>query len=420
MNRQMLSCIGIAAVVACAGLVAPAAANLQTQIVASGFNQPLFATAPEGDARLFVVEKGGLIRIIDSGAIRATPFLNISALVNTSGESGLLGMAFDPDYATNRRFYVNYIDNATRNTVVATYQASLANPNVADVLTRQTVITVAQPAGRDNHKGGWIGFRPGESNNLYIGTGDGGSSNDPENRAQNLSDNLGKILRIDVSQDRNPANTTQYGYAIPASNQFGGNLAVGNPEIFAYGVRNPFRNSFDRQTGTFYIADVGQGNREEIDIGVAGGNYGWRKFEGTRLNFPGDAAITNPVAPIFEYDHFGGGASVTGGYVYRGSVINGLQGTYFFADFITNKVFSFRYTGTGITELTDRTAELLSPSGISGSISSFGEDGFGNLYLVGIGGRVGLIVGSIPEPGGWAMMLVGLALVGAIVRRRRA
>ena len=394
-------------------VLTPSALALQTQIVASGLSQPLFATAPKGDSRLFIVEQGGLIKILQNGTVLPTPFLDLSNAVNTSGERGLLGMAFDPDFAENRRFYVNYIDRTTLDTVVATYQASTAQPNVADAASRQTVITIAQPAGLDNHKAGWIGFRPGEAGNLYIGTGDGGSANDPQNRAQNLNDNLGKMLRVDVSADRFPGDPAQYGYAIPA-----GNLAGANPEIYAYGLRNPYRDSFDRETGTFYIADVGQNNREEINIGTAGANYGWRTFEGTRLNFPGDPPIGNHTLPIYEYDHNGGGASITGGYVYRGSLIDGLDGTYFFADFITDKIMSFRFTGSGITELTDRTAELLSPTGISGSISSFGEDGFGNLYLVSLNGQVGMIT-AIPEPKAYAMMLAGMVLVTLFVRRRK-
>lgn len=391
---------------------APSALALQTQIVANGLSQPLFATAPEGDSRLFIVERGGAIKILQNGAVLPTPFLDLSGSVDTTGERGLLGMAFDPDFAVNRRFYINYIDKTTLNTVVATYQASAAQPNLTDAASRQLVTTIEQPAGLNNHKAGWIGFRPGEAGNLYIGTGDGGSANDPQNRAQNLNENLGKMLRIDVSADRFPGDPTRYGYAIPT-----GNLAGANPEIYAYGLRNPFRNSFDRETGTLYIADVGQNNREEINIGAAGANYGWRTFEGTRLNFPGDPPVLNHTPPIFEYDHNGGDASITGGYVYRGSLIDGLDGTYFFADFVTDKVMSFRFTGSGITELTDRTAELLSPNGISGSISSFGEDGFGNMYLVSLNGQIGLIT-AIPEPKTYAMLLAGMILVALFVRRR--
>ena len=385
---------------------------LTTRIVASGFDRPLFATAPNGDPRLFVVEQGGLIKVLQNGTVLPTPFLNLSASVDTTGERGLLGMTFDPGFETNRRFYVNYIDKTTLNTVVATYQASATQPNIADTSTAQTVLTVAQPEFT-NHKAGCIGFRPGENANLYIGTGDGGSANDPGNRAQNLNENLGKILRVDVSADRFPADPARYGYGIPS-----GNITAGNPEIYASGLRNPFRDSFDRETGTFYIADVGQNAREEINIGAAGANYGWRKFEGTLLNFPNDPAIPNHTPPIFEYNNEGT-AGVIGGYVYRGAAIDELQGTYFFADLATDKVTSFRFTGGGgVTELTDRTAELISPTGISGSITSFGEDGFGNIYLVSFdGGKVGMIT-AIPEPEAWAMMLAGIALISVWARRR--
>ncbi|SCY04385.1 PQQ-dependent sugar dehydrogenase [Nitrosospira sp. Nsp13] len=388
---------------------------LQTRIVATGLDQPLFATAPEGDSRLFIVEKGGLIKILENGTVLPTPFLDLSGSVDTRGERGLLGMTFDPNFGDNRRFYVNYIDKTTLNTVVATYQASIAQPNVADAASSQTVITIAQ-TGFSNHKAGWIGFRPGEAGNLYIGTGDGGSRDDPNNRAQNLKDNLGKMLRVDVAADRFPNDTTQYGYAIPDGNLANGNPGI-NPEIYAYGLRNPYRDSFDRETGTLYIADAGQDNREEINIGSAGANYGWRVFEGTRLNFPNDIQPSNHTPPIFEYDHNGLGASITGGYVYRGSLIDGLQGTYFFADFVTDHVMSFRFIGSGITELTDRTAELLSPTGISGRVSSFGEDGFGNLYLVSLNGQIGMIT-AIPEPESYAMMLAGMILIALWVRRR--
>jgi glucose/arabinose dehydrogenase len=320
-------------------------------------------------------------------------------------------MAFDPNCASNGRFYVDYIDRTSLNTVVATYQVNAAQPNAADAASRQTVLIVPQPEFA-NHKAGWIGFRPGETGNLYIATGDGGSRDDPQNRAQNLSDNLGKILRVDVSSDHLPNDPTRYGYAIPA-----GNLTEGNPEIYAYGLRNPFRNSFDRENGTFYIGDVGQNAREEINIGAAGANYGWRRFEGTLENFPGDPSIANHTPPIFEYSHTADGGSVIGGYVYRGSEIPGLESTYFFADFVNDKVMSFRFTGSGITDLTDRTAELLSPTGISGNITSFGEDASGNLYLMSVNGQIGRIA-LVPEPASYAMMLAGMALIGVWVGRR--
>ena len=395
----------------------PALAQLQTQIVATGLDRPLFVTSPPEDSRLFIVEQGGLIKVLQNGTVLPTPFLDLSGSVNTEGERGLLGMAFDPNFASNRRFYVDYIDRTTLDTVVATYQVGTVQSNIADASSRQTVLTVQQPEF-NNHKAGWIGFRPGESSNLYIATGDGGFRNDPENRAQNLSENLGKILRVDVSADQSPGDPTQYGYTIPMGNIAGDNPDVTgiNPEIYAYGLRNPFRNSFDRETGTLYIGDVGQNNREEIDIGAAGANYGWRKFEGTRENFPGDPAIANHTPPIFEYNHTDAGGSVIGGYVYHGPAIDGLEGTYFFADFVNGKVMSFLPADPDGT-LTDRTAELLSPAGISGGITSFGEDAAGNLYLVSINGQVGMIA-AIPEPASYAMMLTGMALLGLWFRRR--
>jgi glucose/arabinose dehydrogenase len=390
-------------------LFSPSVFALQSWVVATGLDRPLFATAPRGDSRLFIVEQGGLIKILDRGMVLQTPFLDLSGSVDAAGERGLLGMAFDPNFAANRRFYVNYIDKSTLDTVVATYQVTSPLSNVADANSAQTVITVPQPPGLNNHKAGWVGFRPGEAQNLYIATGDGGGANDPQNRAQNLNDNLGKILRVDVSEDRFPRDS-RYGYGIPE-----GNIGEGNPEIFAYGLRNPYRNSFDRETGTFYIADVGQDDREEINIGAAGANYGWRRFEGTMLNFPGDPVLSNHSPPVLEYSHDAGGASVVGGYVYRGSRIDGLEGTYFFADFVNDRVMSFRLDGSEVSALTDRTDELLSPAGISGGITSFGEDGFGNLYLVSITGEVGMIT-PIPEPDRYAIMLAGLFLLALWMR----
>lgn len=403
-----------AAVLAATTWVKPAfAQQLQTQIVATGLDRPLFATAPAGDSRLFIAEQGGLIKVLQNGTVQSTPFLDLSASVDTEGERGLSGLTFDPNFATNRRFYVDYIDKATKNTVVATYQVNALNPNIVDAASRQTILTVEQPAGSIYHKAGWIGFRPGEPNNLYIATGDGGEPYDPNNRAQNLHDNLGKILRVDVSADRFPTDNTKYGYAIPT-----GNMTAGNPEIYAYGLRNPFRDSFDRETGTFYITDVGANDREEINIGSAGANYGWRTFEGTQLNYPDDLPIANYIPPIYEYDHNGGHAAVIGGYVYRGEAIDGLQGTYFFADINNRTITSFHLTESGqITELTDRSAELMSPTGISGNVSSFGEDGFGNLYIVSLDGKVGMI-SAIPEPEIHALMLAGMALIALWVRRR--
>jgi glucose/arabinose dehydrogenase len=409
-------------------------ANLSVQRVASGLSQPLFVTAPAGDSRLFIVEKTGAIKVQSAPGATPTTFLNLAtagpggtSLINTTGERGLLGMAFDPNYATNGRFYVNYVETGTLDTKVARYTVS-ANPNVANttgtvVLTVDQTVTVSgSPNEFTNHKAGWIGFRPGEAaNNLYVATGDGGSGNDPGNVAQNTSNNLGKILRIDVSGT---------GAATPAAgNPFIG--VAGNDEIWAYGLRNPFRNSFDRTTGHFYIGDVGQDTREEVDVeeapGTGGRNYGWRPLEGSGDNpGVGDAPPAGAIGPVFDYARgttFSPGihGSITGGYVYRGSALPAINGTYFFADYISGKIGSFFYdpaTDQVIpSSITDRTLQL-DPTGANfgpNTISSFGEDGFGELYLVDIGGEVYKL---IPEPGS-ATATLALFAICAIRRRRR-
>jgi glucose/arabinose dehydrogenase len=396
--------------IGCATPAMGAGPQLRMDIVAKALSTPVFLTAPVDDSRLFVVRKGGIIDIVQNGTTLSTPFLDLSASVNNVGERGLLGLAFDPGYATNRRFYVNYIDKTTLNTVVATYQASAAQPNVADLASRQTVLNVPQTSTA-LHKAGWMGFRPGEPANLYIATGEG----DVRANAQSVNSNLGKILRVDVSQDRLPADASQYGYAIPT-----GNMAGGNPEIYAYGLRNPWRNSFDRETGTLYIADVGAVSREEVNIGAAGANYGWPAYEGTFLREPDVLPISNNTPPIYEESHGRGDvSSITGGYVYRGSAIDGLQGTYFFADFNSGRITSFRYDeATGLVEeITDRTGELTSPTGFHERITSFGEDGFGNLYVVGFNGVIGMIT-AVPEPQTWVMMLMGIGVVASWARHK--
>jgi glucose/arabinose dehydrogenase len=384
---------------------------LRTQLVVSGLERPVFVTAPAGDARLFIVEQRGRILVLRDGELLPTPFLDIDPLVPDVGgadERGLLGLAFHPDYAANGFFYVNYIDLQNR-TVVARYQVDADDPDVADPTSATILLVIPQPFA--NHNGGMMAFGP-EDGYLYIGMGDGGSAGDPLNNAQNLGVLLGKMLRIDVDSGEP--------YAIPPDNPF-----VDDPqardEIWAYGLRNPWRWSFDRLTGDLYIADVGQNAWEEIDYQPAGSpggeNYGWRLMEGTHCyEPPADCDDDSLTPPIFEYGHTGGACSVTGGYVYRGEAIPGLQGTYFFADWCNGKIWSFRYEGGQILEFTDRTAELDPGGGNAISFpSSFGEDGFGELYVVdwspGPGGEVYRILpdasGALDPPAGAPSLRLG-------------
>lgn len=387
------------------------ATPLTTTRVASGMNRPLFVTAPPGDtSRLFIVEKRGVIRILNipGNTLNGTAFLDIDALVfNPTGnndERGLLGMAFHPDYASNGYFYVNYV-NISGNTVIARYTRSAGDPNLADSASAMQILSIAQPYS--NHNGGWLAFGP--DGYLYDGQGDGGFGCDPEERAQNLSLLLGKMLRIDVNGDDFPGDATK-NYAIPPSNPFAG-ATPGADEIWAYGLRNPWRNCFDRLTNDLYIADVGQSAREELDFqpaGSAGGqNYGWDCREGTRCTSPLADCGTPPgdtnsgcncldsgfTEPFYEYIHDGATCSITGGYVYRGSKIPDLQGTYFFADFCSNQIWSLRYNGASVSDFTERTTELAPGGGLSISgIVSFGEDAAGELYIVEQGG---LSVGEV-------------------------
>ncbi len=390
--RTVCAAVGLAALSACAPLAQSQA--IRTQRVAFGLTRPIFVTHARGDyARIFIIEKQGRIRILRNGAIVATPFLNIDPLVGggqtNQSEQGLLGLAFHPQYSSNGYFFVNYTDNGG-NTIVARYRVS-ADPDVADPASAFTILTVAQPFA--NHNGGWMDFGP--DGHLYIALGDGGDANDPGNRAQTISNQLlGKMLRIDVDgadnvpgngdDDAFPADALR-NYAIPANNPFVG--ATGDDEIWCYGLRNPWRCSFDRLTGDLWIADVGQDLIEEVNFQPAssagGENYGWRCMEG--LQCTGLSGCTCNAAsltmPVYTYPHPDGFA-VTGGYVYRGCAIPGLQGTYFFADYVTSRIWSFRYVGGAVTQFTERTAELAPGGGlILGAIGSFGEDAYGELYI---------------------------------------
>ena len=336
--------------------------------VLEGLSTPVYITnAHDGTNRLFVVEQGGRIQVLASGATVPTLFLDISSKVRfDGGERGLLGLAFHPQFATNSRFFVNYTRQTDGATVIAEYRA--AEDPAVTAASENVLLTVEQPFS--NHNGGMIEF--GADGYLYIGMGDGGSANDPGNRAQNIDELLGKILRIDVDHP-----TGGLAYASPPGNPFAG-TTPGRDEIFALGLRNPFRFSFDRLTGQLYVGDVGQSLLEEIDIVTTGGNYGWRVYEGdscTGLE-PALCSQTSFVAPILQYDHSGGRCSVIGGYVYRGLAGTLPAGAYQYADFCTGEIFT----------LVDGATSLLLDTSLN--ISSFGEDESGEIYVVGLGGTV--------------------------------
>ena len=349
---------------------------------------PLFLTAPPVDTnRLFVVEKGGVIRILDraTGLVRPTPFLNLAAEVTTIDEQGLLGLAFHPDFAQNSFFYVNLVTPAGF-TEIRRYKVSLGNPDQAET-SSTLVIRVDQhlPDGSlfSNHKAGWLGF--GSDRYLYVALGDGGSGGDPTGRAQNLDSLLGKILRLDVDADGFPADPTR-NYAIPADNPCLGQAGV-REEIWSIGLRNPWRASFDRSTGDFYIADVGQSTREEVNVSTftagagRGINYGWNVMEGSLCIPPASTcSMTSLTLPAVDYAHAGGACSITGGYVYRGTAVPGLQGTYFYADFCAGFVRSFRLVNGMVREHAEW------PALARGNITSFGEDAAGELYIMTSGG----------------------------------
>jgi len=340
-----------------------------TRLVAEGLDRPLFLTAPSGDPRLFVVEQTGKIRILLGGRLLDRPFLDIGDRVSDGNEQGLLGLAFHPDYATNGRFFVNYTDLAGDTRIVA-YTVS-ADANVANAASATPLLGVDQPYA--NHNGGWLGFGP--DGYLYIGMGDGGAGSDPQDRAQDTSELLGKILRIDVDGHAP--------YAIPPGNPFA--MGGGRPEIFAVGVRNPWRIAFDGHD--IYIADVGQNAVEEIDVIAtedAGANLGWSITEGDACFRTPGCDATGFVAPVHEYTHDEGRCSVTGGYVYRGKAIPGLAGQYLFVDLCEGKLRSFAYAGGKAGTVTDWTDQL----GVIGAITSFGEDSAGEIYITTLEGNL--------------------------------
>lgn len=341
------------------------AQTVSVEVFKSGFNS-LVEIAHAGDERLFMVEKSGIIKILNPDATtNTTPFLDISNLVLAGGERGLLGLAFAPDYSTTGRFYVNYTNNSG-NTVIARYTVS-ANPDIANP-TGTILLTIPQPYS--NHNGGKIAFNP--DGYLFIATGDGGSSGDPGNRAQNKESYLGKLLRIDVSGT---------GYTSPSSNPFVG-TTPGLDEIWAYGLRNPWKFSFDKSTGDIWIADVGQYNYEEINLelfGEAGGkNYGWNCREGAN-NYSSTtcgSTSTGFTEPVNEYNHNGGKCSITGGYRYRGNLYNSFTGLYFFADYCSGEIGY-------LTPNNDTFNITLQTPNITDYWTTFGEDVNGELYIAG-------------------------------------
>lgn len=363
-----------------AGAQAPSDGTVRValQLVASGLNFPLYLTAPPGDPRLFIVEKGGTIRIVKDGALLSTPFLDITPKVSTGGEQGLLGMAFDPSYTSSGRFIVHYTD-VNGNTTVSAFHVSAASPDQADPASEAMLLTVPQPF--DNHNGGQILFGP--DGMLYLGLGDGGSENDPDGRGQSLTDLLGDIVRVDVADGA--------GYTVPADNPFVGRTDA-RPEIWSYGLRNPWRFSFDPATGDLYIADVGQDQWEEVDVAPAaqgagrGANFGWNVMEGMHCFGGVSCDPSLYTLPVLEYSHKEG-CSITGGYVYRGAAIPDLQGHYFYSDFCQGWVRSFRLqNGQAVDQVQWPT---LAPGG---SVTSFGVDGGGELYIMNSGGQVFRIV----------------------------
>jgi glucose/arabinose dehydrogenase len=354
--------------------IVPADFNLSVQEVAGGLSDPLYLTAPVGDGRLFVVEQAGRIRIIKNGQLLQTPFLDIAARVSSGGERGLLSVAFHPSYAANGFFYVNFTD-LSGNTRVERFSRS-GDPDIAAPASSKLILTVAQPF--PNHNGGLNLFGP--DGMLYIGLGDGGSAGDPQGNGQNRGALLGKILRIDV--DRGDP------YAIPPDNPFVGQQGA-RGEVWAFGLRNPWRFAFDRSGGLLYIADVGQNRFEEVNVVAAnraGVNYGWNTMEASSCFGSSSCNQQGLELPVLVYDHSGGACSITGGFAYRGASLPEIAGHYFYSDYCAGFLKSFRFqSGSAVDQ---RTWDV----GSIGSVTSFGEDASGELYITSSNGRVYRIV----------------------------
>lgn len=370
----------------CAGVPTSPGTDLDAVRIASGLSSPTYVTAPPLDPnRLFVVEKTGAVRIIKNGLLLATPFLNLASRVSTGAEQGLLSIAFHPNYKVNRRLFANFTDSRG-NTIIARFTASATNPDVVDASSERLLLTITQPF--PTHNGGQLAFGP--EGYLYVGMGDGGGVADPFESAQSDTSLLGKMLRLDIDRETAPF------YTVPPSNP---NPGAGPTRglIWAKGMRNPWRFSFDRLSGDLYTADVGEAQREEINVtpvtSTGGENYGWDIFEGSQCFEPEPLFLSCPslssyVAPVHEYDHTQG-CAVTGGFVYRGCALPDLHGSYFFADYCTAFVRTFEMVGGAVQNLTDRTADVAPGGGLSiDTITSFGEDARGELYVADQGGEI--------------------------------
>ena len=343
-----------------------------------GFNSPLYLTAAPGDTgRLFVVEQGGAIRVLHHDTTRTRPFLDLTGKIASGGEQGLLSMAFHPQYATNGRFYV-YFTDPNGDLRIVRYNVS-SNPDSADPATADTVLAIPHP-GQTNHNGGQLEFGP--DGMLWIGTGDGGGSGDPAGNAQNKHALLGKLLRLNVDGAS--------GYAIPADNPGVSDTSFA-PEVWAYGLRNPWRFTFDRSNGDLYIGDVGQDHYEEVDVAASGaqrgkfGNFGWNIMEASHCFLTPSCDQTGLLLPQVEYIHSNGACAITGGYVYRGSALPSLAGIYFYSDYCNGMVEGFRYPGGQPADW----SALIRPGP---NVSSFGQDANGELYIIQLSGSVWRIV----------------------------
>lgn len=374
MTRRFLS-VCFAVITACSSGTEPidgidTEVELRLQEVVSGLGGPVYVTSPTGDPRLFIVEQPGRIRIIQGGQLVATPFLDIVSRVSSGGERGMLSIAFHPQYASNGFFYV-YFTGTSGELRIERFTVS-SNANVANPASAKVILTVPHPRG--NHNGGLAMFGP--DGMLYLGLGDGGGAGDPDLNGQNRNTLLGALLRIDVNSG-DP-------YAIPAGNPFVGQAGT-RPEIWAIGLRNPWRFAFDRAAGNLYLADVGQGRLEEVNVVSstrAGVNYGWSIMEGSSCFEASSCNQQGLELPIVEYDHSGGACSVTGGFVYRGAAIPEIAGHYFYADYCAGWIKSFRLENGGAAN--EKTWDFDDV----GSITSFGEDSAGELYITTGGGRV--------------------------------